>query len=64
MDLEKEYGRIKNYIAKTDTGNYTLDVFGLNAIIFGSDNDIDMVWTAFQYGFEKGCRKTKKAVKA
>ena len=64
MDYKEEYGRIKNYIAKTDTGNYTLDVFGLNAIIFCSGNAVDMVWTAFQYGFEKGCRKTKKAVKA
>ncbi len=63
MDLKKEYERIRKYVSKVDVGNYDLSSKDANTIYNCSTDPYRMIYLAYKYGFEKGCRKTKKAVK-
>lgn len=62
--LQEEYERIQKYVDKIDTENYKLYLSEANAIYTCSEGVLEMILTAFKFGFAKGCRKNKKAVKS
>ncbi|NDO19970.1 hypothetical protein FMM68_09915 [Lachnospiraceae bacterium MD329] len=63
-NLQKEYERIEKYATPWgDMGNYVLNSVEAIAISDCSNNIISAISLAFRFGFEKGCRKTRKAVK-
>ncbi len=64
-NLQKEYERIKEYATPwSEIGRYVLSSAETIAILDGSGDMVRAIALAFRFGFEKGCRKTKKAVKS
>lgn len=63
-NLLKEYERIQKYAGEADASRYDMKSKEIQAIIECSPNVCELVFLAFNFGFAKGCRKTKKAVKA
>ena len=63
MDLGKECERVTKYASKAQTGKYTLNMHEAAAICECSADVFSMILLAFRYGFEKGCRKTKRDAK-
>ena len=63
-DLQKLYEGIQKYTAKVDDSNYKLMAGEANAILTCSPDLFQAISLAFKFGFEKGCHKTKKAVRA
>lgn len=64
MDNTKTtYERIQKYVSKTNIpSRYDMEYKELRAILTEAVEPFDVVSLAFQYGFEKGCRCTRKAV--
>lgn len=63
-NLQKEYERIEKYAREVDTGKYDMRQCEVMAIMNCAPNLFMAIFVAFKFGFEKGCRKTKKAVKS
>lgn len=62
-NLQKEYERIEKYATPWgDMGNYVIDSIETTAILDCSEDMVRAIGLAFRFGFEKGCRKTRKAV--
>lgn len=62
--LQKEYERIKKYANGANVGNYDMTYNEIAALMELSENTFDLIFLAFNFGFAKGCRKTRKAVKS
>lgn len=54
------YDRIRKYVSKTDTAGFRMRANELQAIDDCSRGVYDAICLAFRFGFEKGCRKTRK----
>ncbi len=62
---QEEYERIKRYATPfKDIGNYEMTANEMTALLTCSPDMWRLMSLAFRFGFEKGCRKTKKAVKS
>lgn len=65
QNLQKEYERIKKYaVENRDMGNYAITSVDMDALLTCSPDTYNALYLAFKFGFAKGCRKTKKAVKS
>lgn len=63
-NLQKEYERIQKYVSSINVAKYDLYESEMNAIFAYSSSKFELMLLAFKFGFAKGCRKTKRAVKA
>ena len=61
-DTKAIYERMQKYISKTNIpSRYDMEYNELRAILTEAVKPFDVVSLAFQFGFEKGCRCTRKA---
>lgn len=63
--MQEEYKRIQKYAASWNKiGNYAMCTDEMNAFLTCSPDIWNAITLAFRFGFEKGYRKAKKAVKS
>ncbi len=62
--LSEVYKRVQKYAGEADIDQYDIKLSEIQAIIKCSPGLWEIVCLAFNFGFAKGCRKTKKAVKS
>ncbi len=63
-ELQKEYERIQKYASRAKMGNYSMMANEMKAIYECSADTFDLITLAFKFGFAKGCRKTRKTLRA
>ena len=59
MEKAEKFERIKKYSSSISCGNYGMRIGEMSAICDCSTGIYDMIIVAFEYGFARGCRKTK-----
>lgn len=62
-NLSTVYENVRKYASETDTHLYDMKLSEVQAIVTCSPDVWEIVCLAFDFGFAKGCRKTKKMIK-
>lgn len=63
-ELSEVYKRVQKYASEADTNLYDMRLSEIQAIVTYSSDVWELVCLAFNFGFAKGCRKTKNAVRS